>query len=70
MESWPLKEVWRCLRVQGVICCNEIAMGSIKEQVEVDHVTRYFVGPFKYLWSNVDQECIGGPASKDHYFCR
>jgi len=43
---------------------------SIEERVEVDHVARHVIGPFENLWSNVDQECIRGPTSEDHYFCR
>jgi hypothetical protein len=54
----------------GVIGSNEVLGVCIEERVEVDHVPGHVVGPFEYLWSNVDQECIrGGPSSKDHYLC-
>jgi hypothetical protein len=36
----------------------------------VDHVPGHVVCPFEHLRSDVDKECIRGPSSKDHYFCR
>jgi hypothetical protein len=54
----------------GIIRCDEVSMWSVEERVEVDHVARHVIGPFEDLGSDVDQECIRGPTSKDHNFCR
>jgi hypothetical protein len=53
----------------GVISGNKVAIGGIKERVEVDHIPRHVVGPFEDLRSDVDQEGIRGPTSEDHYLC-
>ena len=54
----------------GIIWCDEGSVRSIEERVKVDHVTRHVIGPFENLWTDVDQECIRGPPSEDHDFCR
>ena len=54
----------------GVIRCDEVSMWSVEERVKVDHVARHVIGPFEDLGSDVDQECIRGPAAEDHNFCR
>jgi hypothetical protein len=64
-----IEEGLEALAGAGVVCGDEVVMGSIEERVKVDHVTGHVVGPFEHLWPNVDQECIGGPSSEDHYFC-
>ena len=53
----------------GVVRCDEVAAGGVKERVEVDHVAGHVVRPFEDLRPNVDQECIGGPSAEDHNFC-
>jgi hypothetical protein len=54
----------------GVIRRDEVSVRSIEKRVKMDHVARHIVGPFEHLWADVDQECIRGPTSKDHNFCR
>jgi hypothetical protein len=54
LESQPLKEVWRRLRVWGSSAATRSQWGSIEERVKVDHVARHVVGPFEDLWSDVD----------------
>jgi hypothetical protein len=51
----------------GIIRCDEVSMWSVEKRVEVDHVARHVIGPFEDLGSDVDQECIRGPTSKDGF---
>jgi hypothetical protein len=43
-----------------------IDMRGVEKGVVPYHVRGHVIGPFEYLGSNVDQECIRGPPSKDH----
>ena len=60
---------FEALAGSGGIRGDEVSVQSVEERVEVDHVPRHVVGPFEDLGSNADQECIRGPASKDHNLC-
>jgi hypothetical protein len=60
---------FEALAGSGVIGTDKVLVICVEERVEVDHVPRHVMGPFEDLGSNVDQECIRGPAAKDHYFC-
>ena len=53
----------------GVVRCDEVAAGGVKERVEVDHVAGHVVRPFEDLRPDVDKERVRRPSAEDHNFC-
>jgi hypothetical protein len=50
----------------GVGLGGHIKAADVKEGVESDHIHGHGVGPFEDLGSDINKECIRGPASEDH----
>ena len=52
----------------GVGCgsSGRFEFGSVEERIKGCHLLAHVVGPFEYLWSDVDEEGIGGPPPEDH----
>lgn len=41
-------------------------LGDVEEGIEKDHVFTHIIGPFEYLWANVNEKSVGGPTTEDH----
>jgi hypothetical protein len=50
----------------GVFPVGASSVRGVKEGVVVNHITAHVVSPFEDLGSDVSEEGVGGPSSKDH----
>jgi hypothetical protein len=42
----------------GILGVGLAVIGCLKESVKLDHFLAHLIGPFEYLWSDLDQEGI------------
>jgi hypothetical protein len=69
IKSWhdDRMEAFERSRLEAGLCVGSVVVkgtGSIKEEVDVDHVLAQVGGAFQCLGPNVGEEIIGGPASQ------
>ena len=62
-----------CCKITGVLAASCVVAGELlrivgcgEEGIVLEHATGDFVGKFLYLFQNVSEESVGGPASNDH----
>ena len=56
------------LACAGVGGGSALGVGGVEGRVDVDHVARHLVSPFKDLRPDVDEKDVGGPTPKYHDF--
>ncbi len=56
----------KALAGSGVLRCDKIAAGGVKERVEVDHVAGHVVRPLQNLGADINKKGVARPASENH----
>ena len=73
MESWrnydgvaAIEGLEKPSRETGIVDGDGVSARGIEKGIVLYHVGGHIIGPFEYLGTDVDHECIGGPTSEDH----